>query len=113
MWSVKMTKILHSFTLAEQASELIKTRSKFGQMSDNVSRAIIWYYTEPRWSREYNEDGEYTGKLVPGHYGQVIAPYERKNYQEMIATLNQQIDALEAECRTLRNNRFKFWKKYP
>ena len=108
-----MTKILHSFTLAEQASELIKSKSKSGQMSDNVSRAIIWYYTEPRWSREYNDQGEYTGKLVPGHYGQVIAPYERKNYQEIIATLNQQIDALEAECRTLRNNRFKFWKKYP
>lgn len=112
-----MTKILHSFTLYEHASELIRTRSKKGEMSDNVSKAIIWYYTEPRWSREYNEDGEYTGKLVPGHYGQVIAPYERKKYQEIIATLNSQIDDLKEELivsrRTLRNNRFKFWKKYP
>ncbi len=107
-----MTKILHSFTLYEHASELIRTRSKKGEMSDNVSRAIIWFYTEPKWAKEYDEEG-YTGKLIPSSHGVVVAPYERKQHQETVAILNAKIDALEAECRTLRDNRFKFWKKYP
>ena len=47
-----MSKILHSFTLHEQASKLIKDRSKKNEMSDNVSKAIIWFYTEPKWARD-------------------------------------------------------------
>ena len=105
-----MTKILHSFTLHKQASELIKKRSKKNEMSDNVSTAIIWFYTEPKWAREFGEDG-FTGKLIPSSHGIVIAPYERKNMLAVIGELNSQIDELKAESATLRNNRFKFWKK--
>ena len=63
--------------------------------------------------KECDEDGEYTGKLVRANKGVVIAPYERKKYQEIIGTLNKQIDALEAEKKVIQNNRFKFWKKMP
>jgi len=105
-----MTKILQSFTLYSQASELIRTRSKKGEMSDNVSKAIIWFYTEPKWAREYDEDG-FTGKLIQSSHGVVIAPFERKKMLEVIGQLNNQIDELKAESATLRNNRFKFWKK--
>ena len=107
-----MTKILHSFTLYEQASKLIRTQSKEGEMSDNVSKAIIWFYTEPKWAREYDEDG-FTGKLIQSSHGVVIAPFERKNMLEVIGMLNQQIDELKAESKALKDNRFKFWKKLP
>ena len=107
-----MTKILHSFTLHKQASELIKKRSKKNEMSDNVSTAIIWFYSEPKWAREFGEDG-FTGKLIPSSHGIVIAPYERKRMLEVIGQLNGIIDELRAERATLRNNRFKFWKKLP
>ena len=107
-----MTKILQSFTLYEQASTLIRERSKKREMSDNVSKAIIWFYTEPKWAREYDENG-FTGKLIQSSHGVVIAPYERKNMLEIIGQLNSQIDDLRLEGVTLRNNRFKFWKKMP
>ena len=107
-----MTKILQSFTLYSQAAELMRSRSKKGEMSDNVSKAIIWFYTEPKWAREYDEDG-FTGKLIPSSHGIVVAPYERKNMLAVIGELNLQIDKLKAESATLRNNRFKFWKKLP
>ena len=107
-----MTKILHSFTLHERASKLIKERSKKGEMSDNVSKAIVWYFTEPKWAREYDEDG-FTGKLIQSSHGVVIAPFERKNMLEVIGMLNQQIDELKAESKALKDNRFKFWKKLP
>jgi len=107
-----MTKILQSFTLYSQASELIRTRSKKGEMSDNVSKAIIWFYTEPKWAREYDEDG-FTGKLIQSSHGVVIAPFERKKMLEVIGMLNHQIDELKAESKALKDNRFKFWKKLP
>ena len=107
-----MSKILHSFTLTEQASGLIKKRSKKREMSDNVSSAITWFYTEPKWAREYDDEG-FTGKLIPSSHGVVIAPYERKKMQEVIGELNKQIDELKAESVTLRSIRFKFWKKLP
>lgn len=107
-----MPKILHSFTLHEHASKLIKDRSKKNEMSDNVSKAIIWFYTEPKWAREFGEDG-FTGKLVPSSHGVVIAPYERKKMQEIIGVLNSQIDELRADNKALKDNRFKFWKKMP
>ena len=107
-----MSKILHSFTLTEQASELIRKRSKKMEMSDNVSSAITWFYTEPKWAREYDGEG-FTGKLIPSSHGVVIAPYERKQMQEVIGELNKQIDELKAESVTLRSIRFKFWKKMP
>lgn len=81
-------------------------------MSDNVSKAIIWFYTEPKWAKEYDEEG-YTGKLIPSSHGVVIAPYERKRMLEVIGLLNQRCDDLEAESKTLKDNRFKFWKKMP
>jgi len=107
-----MTKILHSFTLHEQASKLIKDRSEKSKMSENVSKAIVWFYTEPKWAREFGEEG-FTGKLVPSSHGVVIAPYERKKMLEVIGQLNDQIDQLKAESKTLKDNRFKFWKKLP
>jgi len=107
-----MTKILHSFTLYKQASELIRTRSKNGEMSDNVSKAIIWVYTEPKWAKEYDEEG-FTGKLIQSSHGVVIAPFERKKMLEVIGQLNQQIDQLKDQSKALKNNRFKFWKKMP
>ena len=107
-----MTKILHSFTLYEQASELIRKKSKTGEMSDNVSKAIIWFYTEPKWAKEYDEEG-FTGKLIQSSHGVVIAPFERKKMLEIIGQLNNQIDELKAESKALKNNRFKFWKKLP
>jgi len=107
-----MSKILHSFTLYEKASELIRTRSKNGEMSDNVSKAIIWFYTEPKWAKEYDEEG-FTGKLIQSSHGVVIAPFERKKMLEVIGQLNQQIDQLKAESKALKDNRFKFWKKLP
>ena len=107
-----MTKILHSFTLHEQASKLIKDRSKKNEMSENVSKAIVWFYTEPKWAREFGEEG-FTGKLVPSSHGVVIAPYERKKMLEVIGQLNQQIDQLNAKSKALKDNRFKFWKKLP
>jgi len=107
-----MTKILQSFTLYSQASELIRSQSKKGEMSDNVSKAIIWFYTEPKWAREYDEDG-FTGKLIQSSHGVVIAPYERKKMLEVIGQLNNQIDELKAESKALKDNRFKFWKKLP
>ena len=108
-----MSKVLHSFTLHDHTSELLRKKSKKGYMSQNVSAAIEWYYTSPVWTKERDEDGEYTGKLVRANKGVVIAPYERKRYQEIIGTLNKQIDALEAEKKVIQNNRFKFWKKMP
>jgi len=108
-----MSKILHSFTLHKHTSELLRSKSKKGYMSDNVSTAIEWYYTSPIWTKERDEEGEFTGKLVTANKGVVLAPYERKQYQRVIGTLNKQIDALKAESEALRNNRFKFWKKYP
>ena len=110
---VLMSKILHSFTLHDHVSELLRKKSKKGYMSQNVSAAIEWYYTSPVWTKERDDDGEYTGKLVRANKGVVIAPYERKKYQEIIGTLNKQIDALEAEKKVIQNNRFKFWKKMP
>jgi len=107
-----MTKILQSFTLYSQASELIRTRSKKGEMSDNVSKAIIWFYTEPKWAREYDENG-FTGKLIQSSHGVVIAPFERKKMLEVIGQLNNQIDELKAESKALKDNRYKFWKKLP
>ena len=107
-----MSKILHSFTLHERASKLIKARSKKGEMSDNVSKAIVWYFTEPKWAREYDEDG-FTGKLIQSSHGVVIAPFERKKMLEVIGMLNNQIDELKAESKALKDNRFKFWKKLP
>ena len=107
-----MTKILQSFTLYEEASKLIRTRSKKGEMSDNVSKAIIWFYTEPKWAREYDQEG-FTGKLIQSSHGVVIAPYERKKMQEVIGVLNSQIDDLRAQSKALKDNRFKFWKKLP
>lgn len=108
-----MSKILHSFTLHDHVSELLRKKSKKGYMSNNVSTAIEWYYTSPVWTKERDQEGEYTGKLVRSNKGLVIAPYERKQHQRTVALLNARIDALEAECEALRNNRFKFWKKYP
>ena len=108
-----MSKILHSFTLHAHTSELLRKNSKKGYMSDNVSTAIEWYYTSPIWAKEFDQEGEFTGKLVRANKGVVISPYERRKYQRVIGTLNQQIDALKAESKALRNNRFKFWKKYP
>ena len=108
-----MSKILHSFTLHEHTSDLLRKKSKKGYMSDNVSSAIEWYYTSPIWTKERDEEGEFTGKLVRSNKGVVIAPYERKKYQEIIGNLNKQIDALKAEKRVIQNNRFKFWKKLP
>jgi hypothetical protein len=81
-------------------------------MSDNVSKAIIWFYTEPKWAREYDQEG-FTGKLIRSSHGVVIAPYERKKMQEVIGVLNLQIDDLRAETKALKDNRFKFWKKLP
>jgi len=107
-----MTKILQSFTLYSQASELIRSRSKKGEMSDNVSKAIIWFYTEPKWAREYDEDG-FTGKLIQSSHGVVIAPFERKKMLEVIGQLNNQIDELKAESKALKDNRYKFWRKLP
>jgi len=107
-----MSKILHSFTLHEHASELIKKRSKKNQMSENVSKAIIWFYTEPKWAREYDEDG-FTGKLIRSSHGVVVAPYERKHHMEVVAFLNKRIQDLEADKAAMLNNRFKFWKKMP
>ena len=108
-----MSKILHSFTLHDHTSELLRKKSRKGYMSDNVSTAIEWYYTSPVWTKERDDEGEFTGKLVRANKGVVIAPYERKKYQEIIGTLNKQIDALKAEKRVIQNNRFKFWKKMP
>ena len=45
-----MSKILHSFTLHKHTSELLRSKSKKGYMSDNVSTAIEWYYTSPIWA---------------------------------------------------------------
>ena len=108
-----MSKILHSFTLHEHTSELLRKKSKKGYMSDNVSTAIEWYYSSPVWTKERDEEGEFTGKLVRSYKGVVIAPYESNKYQEIIGILNKRIDALEAEKKVIQNNRFKFWKKMP
>lgn len=131
-WVIKMSKILHSFTLYEQASNLIRKKSAKGEMSDNVSKAIIWYYSQPKWEwiyrydesvkmevrtdkkqlyRGYFEDEKksITSKLERNE----IAPFEKKELQKVIGMLNSQIDELKSESATLRNNRFKFWKKLP
>ena len=108
-----MSKVLHSFNLHAHISELLRKNSRKNMMSDNVSTAIEWYYTSPIWTKERDEEGEFTGKLVRANKGVVISPYERKKYQRVIGTLNKQIDALKAESEALRNNRFKFWKKLP
>jgi hypothetical protein len=42
-----MSKILHSFTLHDHTSELLRRKSKKGYMSQNVSAAIEWYTLHP------------------------------------------------------------------
>ena len=51
-----MSKILHSFTLYERASAVLRKKSKKNQMSDNVSNAILWYYAQPKWEWIYKYD---------------------------------------------------------
>ena len=107
-----MSKILHSFTLAKKSSDLIKQNSRPKEMSKQVSKAIEWYFTGSIISKEYNDDGEWTGKYTPGSHGSVLASgQERYKYEKIIKAYMAQIDDLRLECATLRNNRFKFWKK--
>ena len=81
-----MSKILHSFTLDKKSSDLIKENSRPKEMSKQVSKA----------------------------HGSVLASgQERFRYEKIITAYMIQIDELRLECETLRNNRFKFWKKTP
>ncbi|AXH78791.1 MAG: hypothetical protein [Circular genetic element sp.] len=127
-----MSKILHSFTLYERASAVLRKKSKKNQMSDNVSNAILWYYAQPKWEWIYKYDKDLdmdvqTDKkqLYRGYFDDEkkqitldlergeIAPYQRRHLQRTIGLLNCQIDELRAENEALKNNRFKFWKKFP
>tara|TARA_R110000765_G_scaffold134134_1_gene233045 strand:+ start:228 stop:587 length:360 start_codon:yes stop_codon:yes gene_type:complete len=119
-----MTKILHSFTLYERASKLIRIKSRKGEMSDNVSNAIIWYYKQPKYIFEYIYDEELkmdvrSGKLIPNFTleenvnNEYFAPFEKRMYERAMSKNLEIIDELRAENKALKDNRFKFWKKLP
>lgn len=83
-------------------------------MSKQVSKAIEWYFEGTVVSKEYSLAGEWTGKFMPGSHGLPLATgQERYRYEKLIKMYIQQIDDLTLQGETLRNNRFKFWKKMP
>jgi hypothetical protein len=88
-------------------------------MSDNVSNAIIWFYEQPSYVFEYAYDEIQrcevrTGKLIRRSESidiEYFAPFEKRIYERGMIKNLEIINALRAENETLRNNRFKFWKK--
>jgi len=93
-------------------------------MSDNVSNAIIWYYEQPKYIHEYVYDEDLkmdvrSGKLIRNFKLEehpdlrYYAPFEKRIYERAMSKNLEIIDELRAENKALKNNRFKFWKKFP
>jgi len=83
---------------------------------------LLSQFAEPKVFSKFEKDhqsGQISYKDLKETLAESISEYfadfrtRKKELQKVIGMLNSQIDELKAESVTLRNNRFKFWKKLP